>query len=901
MDNPIIKTRFNPPYSNPKLIHREITRELTNSLDENRITLLCAPAGCGKTVLMTQAYNSILDDSKCWYSVEETDNSPETFLNCLINSLANKFADIPSYKLIKELYNKKEVDKGCIIYCKQFISILEAASDRKIIVFIDDYQLIQNYNDVNKVFSYLLERLPLNIHFCISSRQRLPYEIYRLTFKGYINIFDYKRLSFKHSEIKNLFSTRYNIELTNSLLEKVLEETGGWAAGLHLIGSRYSEIDECTALDSDDINQYIENEFFSKLDEKNKLYLVKTSIFPEISEAICHSFLGAHESDEFFNWLSNEVFYSYRFAGEYRFFNYHNYMTGYLRRKFAAVLSQDEIMLYYCDVFNTLAAEPDMGKSIYIKMLGAGNKINAYEYMAYVYLALALIELTDTKYENIRELFEKALKLFNKTNNIKMTLIVILEQAILNMHLTKNMKLFLYKAEEAFQKYGSFSSTGIFEEIVFSLMGIIYREAGSYIKAEKYFLKSADLSNINKSYQVLAGTYLNLAKLYLDKKEFSNAENYLKTGFEICEVFNCIPFWNWHQNAIRECCLYAYEFGINCYYVEQMLKKRVGSNLFEEFAQRLTGAKSENIVRILSIMSSDARSMNLINYYNEYGSPMLSYEAGKILETLDKRSDENCVEISMMGAFAISVFGKQIDDSAWKTKKSKALLKYLLLSRTRVHKEKLFEILWPDSDKDNIANSFKVALSNLRKAIGQEIVMYKGNLIWINEDVKVHIDFKQYEEFIKNGRLYLEKGVLEPAIAEFIAALKIYKGEFMADEPYEEAYIFEREKYHKLQQDVYLSIFEICLKTGKYELGVHFCKKAIAFDKLFEETYRMLIKLELLLGKSIDAIKTYKKCRDTLICELGIEPDEELKQFYRKAMKELNNKKDTKKRGSNAV
>lgn len=61
------------------------------------------------------------------------------------------------------------------------------------------------------------------------------------------------------------------------------------------------------------------------------------------------------------------------------------------------------------------------------------------------------------------------------------------------------------------------------------------------------------------------------------------------------------------------------------------------------------------------------------------------------------------------------------------------------------------------------------------------------------------------------------------------------------------------------------------------------------------------LKMELLLGKSIDAIKTYKQCRNTLICELGVEPDEELKQFYRKAMKELNNKKNTKKRRSKVI
>ena len=161
MSPTILTTKLYIPPCRPNLVQRtRLLEKMTGSLQAGaKITLVSAPAGFGKTTLVTE-WLAFLSASKietgvAWISLDETDNDLCVFLNYLVAAIQKSIPGAGEKTL-------RMLEDGCSLQADALLLPLLndlAGLSTPLLLVLDDYHAIQN-SLVHKALSFLLEHLP---------------------------------------------------------------------------------------------------------------------------------------------------------------------------------------------------------------------------------------------------------------------------------------------------------------------------------------------------------------------------------------------------------------------------------------------------------------------------------------------------------------------------------------------------------------------------------------------------------------------------------------------------------------------------------------------------------------------------------------------------------------------
>jgi len=315
----LAQTKFFPPLLRGDLIPRpSLLAALEAAVASHSLTLVSAPAGYGKTTLLTDFGFSITDSELrpahdltienrkseignrvAWLALDEEDNDPARFLAALVQALRTL---PPAHGEIASGLLRAAPSQA--LQMRQWVAgLINNISDslpQPFALVLDDLHLIGE-PAVFVALDYLLERAPPNMRLVIGTRQDPPFALARLRARGQLAELRIADLRFSVEEADKFLNDHLNLGLSAGDLTTLYERTEGWPAGLRLLAGslermpspagRSAFIRDLAHTDRY-IFDYLADEVLNRQSPDVRAFLLETSILAELTPARCQAVTG---------------------------------------------------------------------------------------------------------------------------------------------------------------------------------------------------------------------------------------------------------------------------------------------------------------------------------------------------------------------------------------------------------------------------------------------------------------------------------------------------------------------------------------------------------------------------------------------------------------------------------
>jgi ATP/maltotriose-dependent transcriptional regulator MalT/two-component SAPR family response regulator len=335
---PLIKTQILTPRKRPDLLHRRRLVEFIHEHIDRKLLLISASAGYGKTsLLIDYAYDTELP--VCWLSLVDSARDPRVFLEYLIAAINHHFPQFGERS--RALLRGSEVVTDPPLFVGTLVNEIYETIPDYFVLAIDDYHLVDGSHAVNLIVDTLVQHLPENCHFLISSRSiptLTPRGLAILTARQEVAGLGVKDLKFTALEIQALLEQNYGQRLSDQAAEQLADKSEGWITGILLTTHTmwkglFEGIIRVQGADSK-VYDYLVNEVFDLQPPGLQGFLLSTSILEEMSPLLCDQFLGVSSSRETLRLLEEKNLFVNRVdRGEERWYRYHPLFREFLLTK----------------------------------------------------------------------------------------------------------------------------------------------------------------------------------------------------------------------------------------------------------------------------------------------------------------------------------------------------------------------------------------------------------------------------------------------------------------------------------------------------------------------------------------------------------------------------------------
>jgi len=314
MTIPLLQTKLYIPPVRPERVSRpRLIERLDEGLDlGHRLTLVSAPAGFGKTTLLSEWLRGMearrtLPPRAAWLSLDEGDNDPARFLAYLVAALqavAPNLGDELSGMLQSPQPAPPEGTLADLI--NQVTALgLEQSASASFVLALDDYHLI-TAQPVHDALTFLLDHLPDNVHLAIATRADPPLPVARLRGRGQLTELRLPDLRFTSEEAAEFLNRVMGLALTATDVAALESRTEGWIAGLQMaavaLRSATSMHSDATSFvqdftgDNRFILDYLIEEVLQHQPTHVQAFLLQTSILDQLGGPLCDAVLGISAS-----------------------------------------------------------------------------------------------------------------------------------------------------------------------------------------------------------------------------------------------------------------------------------------------------------------------------------------------------------------------------------------------------------------------------------------------------------------------------------------------------------------------------------------------------------------------------------------------------------------------------
>jgi LuxR family transcriptional regulator, maltose regulon positive regulatory protein len=295
----LLGSKLEPPALGAGLVPRARLASLLQAGVQAKLCLLAAPAGSGKTTLLGQWRAAAGGERVAWMSLDEGDNDPLRFWSCGVEALRTIQPSLGTAAL--EALRGPRVDLDRVVL-PGLLNDLHAV-DEPLVLVLDGYHLVTDATCLHTL-GLFLEQLPAGVHLVLSSRVDPPLPLAGMRARGELAELRAADLQFTIEEAAELVNGALGLGLGAEDMERLVERTEGWPAGLVLAGlSLRGRLDPgafIAAFHGDDrhVTDLLAAEVLARQPEQVREFLLRTSVLERLSGPLCDAVLETEGSVE---------------------------------------------------------------------------------------------------------------------------------------------------------------------------------------------------------------------------------------------------------------------------------------------------------------------------------------------------------------------------------------------------------------------------------------------------------------------------------------------------------------------------------------------------------------------------------------------------------------------------
>src|SRR6185312_7588200 len=304
---------------------------LWERLDQpERVTVLSAPPGSGKTVLLRSWIDAAgLAERAAWVPVERDERDPQRFWLAVLDALRQT---APGSELIRELTPAPDLDGWAIV--ERLLTDLARLKDRLWLVIDDVHEL--GADQARRQLELLLMRAPPELRFVLATRYDVRLGLHRLRLEGELTEIRAGDLRFSPAEARELL-TDAGVQLTDPALARLTARTEGWAAGLRLaalslaghhdpgrFAAQFSGSERTVA-------EYLVAEVLERQSERVRRLLLVTSVLDRVNGELADLLAGGNGGERVLQELEEANAFVVSLDAARSWFRYHRLFADLLR------------------------------------------------------------------------------------------------------------------------------------------------------------------------------------------------------------------------------------------------------------------------------------------------------------------------------------------------------------------------------------------------------------------------------------------------------------------------------------------------------------------------------------------------------------------------------------------
>jgi len=344
MSTPILATKLYIPPLRPHVVLRPRLLERLNKELHRKLTLISAPAGFGKTTLVSQ-WLAGCKLPTAWLSLDAGENDLTGFLTYLVTALQTIAATIGAEVL--GMLHSPQPPPSAVMLTALLNDITTIPDD--FVLVLDDYHVL-DAQAVDQALAYLVEHLPPQMHLVIATREDPPLPLARLRAGDHLTELRAADLRFTPAEASEFLNEAMGLHLSAEAIAALERRTEGWIAGLQLAALSMQGHEDATRFirsftgSHQFVLDYLVEEVLGQQLASVQAFLLRTSILDRFCGPLCDAVVmdPSVSGRATLDYLEHANLFLVPLDHERRWYRYHHLFAEVLRQRLHQSLASSQ-------------------------------------------------------------------------------------------------------------------------------------------------------------------------------------------------------------------------------------------------------------------------------------------------------------------------------------------------------------------------------------------------------------------------------------------------------------------------------------------------------------------------------------------------------------------------------